>query len=308
MGSEPAHQEAWKRFAWQAVRLTVPADWQLVLTGGSYASGYVQLADRSALRMELRWEPARGEQDPAVVVDRYVSKLRRRARKEGVELSVARDLKVASPPGKRVECYRWGGERRALAMLSLCEECERAVHVQLLEGKDGLPRSLGRTVFASLRDHSDGGWVPWRFLDVEFSAPAAMRLAAKSLQTGCIRMNLSERGRRLEFVRVSLAQVLLAEKGLEEWFGGFYGASLKRRRFRVSPAQFKGHQGLKLEGRAWLVVNPLALVGRRRIVRARCWHCEPSNRIFICRYDGLERGGDDFERAAEGFHCCDGES
>ncbi len=296
--------DALKTFAWQGIRLTVPAEWHLVLTEGTYDSGYVQLADRRAMRMELRWEPGRGEQDPAALVDQYLSRLRRRARKHGAEFSIVRDLRVASPPGKQVECYRWGDERQALAMLSRCEGCERIVHVQLLDGGEGLPRSLGRTVFASLRDHPDGDWLPWRFLEMEFSAPAQWRVAGKSLDAGCVRMTLSGRRERLEFVRVSLAQVLLADKGLEEWFGEFYRPSLKRRTFRVREAQLKGHPALEVEGRPWLLVNPLMLVGRGRVLQARCWHCDATNRIFICRYEGPERRLETFEQAARSFRCC----
>jgi hypothetical protein len=239
-----------------------------------------------------------------MVVDQYLAKLRRRARKERVELTVARDLNLARPPGKQVECYRWSAHRQALAMLSRCEQCGRIVHVQLLGGPDGLPKSLGRTVFASLRDHSEQGRSAWRFLDVQFEAPAAMRLAAKSLKTGCVRMSLRGGGERLEFVRVSLAQVVLAEQGLEEWFRGFYGPSLRRRRYRVRSAQFRGHAALEVQGRPWLLVSPLALLGKGRVLRARCWHCEASNRILICRHEGPPGRGDTFARAARSFHCC----
>jgi hypothetical protein len=306
MAAPPASRAdaPYKTFGWQGVTLTVPRQWRLVFMRGDRASGQVRLADEEAVRLEVRWQPAAEGRAPAESVGAYLERLRRRARKEGAELTVQRDLKLASPPGMQVECYRWTADRQALAMLSRCEQCGRLVHLHLWGGPQEQLKGLARTVFASLGEHPDGDTDLWRFLDVEFRAPARLPLKASSLQTGCVRMAFGRRSERLEFVRVSLAETLLRGKGLEGWFRGFYGPSLKRRSFGVEPAEWHGHPGLDVRGRAWLALNPLALIGRRRLLRAACWHCEPTNRLFICRREGRTRDEEAFRRAVEGFNCC----
>ena len=47
------------------------------------------------------------------------------------------------------------------------------------------------------------------------------------------------------------------------------------------------------------------LWGRRRALRAACWHCEDTNRLFICCYDGPEAQAEMFCQALDGFKCCE---
>jgi hypothetical protein len=302
--ADRALARAFKTFAWQGICLTVPENWELVFTQGSYQAGYVRLADEASVRMELRWQTASGPGTPAGAVDSHVAKLTRDARKRGLSCDVQRDLKLASPEGKQVECYRCTTDRQALAMVSRCEECRRVVHVQLLGAPHEGLKGLGRTVFASLRDDPQDGTLPWEFFDLRFRSPAGLPLTKSVLQTGCIRMVFSRRLTRLEFVRLSLAQVLLANKGLRTWFDGFYAAPLKRRSYRLKEAQVKGHPAVELDGGPWLVVDPLRLVGRRRLTRAACWHCAETNRILVVGFDGPAAAAGTFEAAVQGFVCC----
>ncbi|MHC4593149.1 MAG: hypothetical protein ACYS8L_10725 [Planctomycetota bacterium] len=308
MSAEPPAEgkRTYGAFGWQGVNLTLPSSWELAFTQGNFRSGYVRLADERSVRLEVRWEAGPGELSVHRTVDRYISKLSKRARKEGAELAVQRDLKLASPTDKETECYRWVARRQGLAMLSRCAVCRRVVHLQLLADPQEPLKGTARTVFSSLRDHSDDDWLLWRFLDVEFRSPVGLPLARPGLQSGCIRMGFARRLTRLEFVKVSLAEVLLARSGLADWFGQFYGKSLKRRSYGHRKSRVKGHPALDVQGRVWLLVNPMGLFGRRRIVRAACWHCEPTNRLFVCCFDGPKREAEWFPQALAGFRCCEG--
>ena len=306
--TDRAGPRAFKTFAWQGICLTVPESWELVLTQGSFQSGYVRLADEESVRMELRWQSVSNPARPSAAVDSHVARLTKEARKKGLAGQVQRDLNLASPAGKEVECYRWTADRQALAMVSRCGGCSRVVHVELLGAPDEGLKGLGRTVFGSLRDHPEDGTLPWEFFDLRFGSPVGLPLTKSVLQTGCIRMVFSRRFTRLEFLRLSLAQVLLAQKGLKAWFDGFYAAPLKRRRYRLKEGEVKGHPGVELEGRPWLPLNPLRLLGRARLTRAACWHCAETNRILITGYDGPARTAGMFGEAVESFVCCAGTS
>ncbi len=237
-------------------------------------------------------------------MDSHVARLTKEARKSGLSGKVVRELKLAAPAGKEVECYRWTTDRQLLAMVSLCGECKRMVHVELLGARGEGMKAVARTVFGSLRDHPEDGALPWEFFDLRFRSPAGLPLTRSVLQTGCIRMVFSRRLLRLEFVRLSLAQVLLADKGLKAWFDGFHAAPLKRRRYRMTKQEVKGHPGVRLEGRPWLAMNPQRLIGRARETRAACWHCAESNRILLVGYDGPVACGGMFEEGVESFVCC----
>ncbi len=299
--------QSWKPFGWQGVSLTVPADWDLVYTRGHRRSGQIRLADSEAVRLEVRWQAGPSKRSPAAAVDAHLQRLRRKARKDGVPFAAHRDLRLGSPVGMQAVCYRWEADRRALAMVSRCTECGRTVHLQMPGPAAAVPKRLARTVFGSLRDHSDGGGTVWRFLDVEFTSPRGFALSRSDLRAGCVRMAFRKGPTRLEFVRASLAQVVLGEQGLAEWFRAFYAKSLKRRKVKLEEAEVRGHPGLQVRGRLWRLLNPLAVVGRRRILRGACWHCTESNRLFICCLDGRVRDEECAAQAVGGFHCCTGE-
>jgi len=297
-------ERAYRTFAWQGITVTVPQTWDLIAAHGKFDSGYVRLGDETAARLEIRWQSGGADQPPAAAADAYLARLRKSAAKSGRSISVQRDLNLASPQGKDVECYRWVGDRQSVAMVSRCAECGRTVHLHVLGRPQDRLRSLARTVFSSLRDHSDDGTLAWSFFDVEFRTPASLALTRNSFQAGCIRMEFTHGLAKLEFVRVSLAEILLAGRDLAGWFGAFYRKPLKRRSFKLEPTTVRGHEGIDVQGRVWLVCNPLRLAGRARVVRATCWHCPETNRLLICAFDGPRAGADVLEPAVESFRCC----
>ena len=301
--NKPARRDL-KRFGWQGINLSIPTDWELVSTGGSYRSGYAGLADQSAVRLEMKWDSARGEVDPSETAARYIQVLRKKAKKNRADIKIKRDLKLATLKGKQIECYEWSAGQRGIGMVSFCDQCRRMVHLVIMGRADRPLRGLCRTVFAALKDHPEDGRLLWDFYDMQFRSPEEMPLERQDLKTGCIRMPFGKGRSQLEFVRVSLATFVLAGKSLREWFEEFYSKVLKRWRWEVRETEVKGHRGLRLEARASVILSPGRLIGRGRQMRAACWQCEASNRLFIVRHSAPGRKLDLFEQALESFKCC----
>ena len=134
-----------KPFGWQGLSLTVPADWDIVYTRGDRRSGHLRLADSESLRLEARWQAGPAKEPASLAVDAYVRGLRKRARKDRVDLTVHRGLGIARPPGMEVECYRWRAREHVMAMLSRCNECGRTVHLQMPDPSGPVRKSLART-------------------------------------------------------------------------------------------------------------------------------------------------------------------
>jgi hypothetical protein len=102
-----------------------------------------------------------------------------------------------------------------------------------------------------------------------------------------------------------MAEVLLSGTTLGEWFRKFYAASLKRRKVGLREETFRGHPAVAVEGRVWRLMNPLSLLGRRRVLRGICWHCERGNRIMACCFDGPAGDAGMLDEALEAFRCCE---
>ena len=296
-----------KSFGWQGINITVPEDWELVATGGDAESGYLRLADSHRVRLEARWEPARGSKKASEAVGRYLKRVRKKAKRQRTELSVRRHLGLASLRDKDIECYRWVSDQQALAMMSLCKECSRLVHVHVLGLPEEQLNNLARTIFSSLQDHSQGGALKWRFYDLEFCTPSGMKLQKQELKTGCVRMSFAGAGGELEFARMSVAQVVLAKSTLEEWFTGFWGKLLRQYRYTIGERDIKNHAGLEVAGVASVLRSPLRFIGRRRRLRAACWHCEETNSLFVCSRSSRSDDEERFREAVHDFRCCDGQ-
>ena len=291
-------------FAWHGLNVRVPADWDMVSTQNSRRGGYVGLADEHALRLEMRWETVRGKPDPADAATTYIQGLRDQAKKDRTEIRVRREVRLASFKDRPFHCYEWTAPDQGAGMAVRCDQCGRMVHVVVRAARGADIRGLARGIFASLRDHPEGERQLWCFYDVEFSCPRRLTLQRSELKTGCIRMEFAGRRRRLEFVRVSMAQLLVSRQSLRDWFRDFYGENLKRWRFRIEDREVKGHPGLAAQGRDTLLLNPGKLLGLGRSVQIACWHCEPSNRLMIVRHVGPPEDAGEFDRAVDGMRCC----
>ncbi|MFP4029069.1 MAG: hypothetical protein ACLFWL_14860 [Candidatus Brocadiia bacterium] len=294
-------------FAWQGITLTVPEEWSVIVTRGDYDSGYVALADESQMRLQLKWDEAEKNADPSGAATRYIRELRKNAKKEKNEITVNRQLNLANIRGKKIECYEWVSANRGIGMVSICQKCRRVVHVAVLGDRDESMRNLSRTVFASLSDHPENGEMLWKFYDVEFYSPGGWRLHYPELKTGCIRMPFRKKREELEFIRVSLAQILLSESSLSEWFRDFFESELKRKSCTTRETQVKRHEAIEAEIRPWLLFDPLRLIGKGKRTRVKCWHCPESNRIMLVHYSG--RGGPEVDKlldfTVETMKCCE---
>lgn len=297
-------QRDFKRFGWQGIRLTVPSNWEMVSTRGDCDSGFVSLADNSEVRLQVKWDRGGAKTDPSDSAARYIRGLRKQAKKDDQEITVNRHLSLASLRGKKTECYEWITDNRGTGLVSVCEECKRIVHLIILGRPDESLRNLSRTLFASLQDHPEDDELLWRFFDLEFRSPENLPLKQSELKTGCIRMQFQDRSEQLEVVRSSLARMLLKDTSLKEWFEDFYSSGLKRTSYEVAEHRYKGHEGLKMDGRPWLVFDLLRPFGRGKKLRAACWHCEESNRIFIVSHLS-KQGPEVFERVVETTVCCE---
>ncbi|MFP4175948.1 MAG: hypothetical protein ACOCR1_01775 [Planctomycetota bacterium] len=292
------------KFGWQGISLTVPEQWGLVSTRGDYDSGFVALADEDTQRLQIKWEEGNNDSDPSEAANKYIRSLRKDYESDEQELQVNRRLNLATLPDKKVECYDWIGENRGTGMVSRCDDCHRMVHIVITGGPKESLRNLSRTVFASLQDHAIEERIHWKFYDIEFYSPAELALKRSELKTGCIRMQFRRKSQEIEFVRSSLAQMLLKKQSLKEWFTDFYADKLKRKSWDISAENLKGHEGLMLTGRPWLICDPWGIVGTRKKLRVACWHCQETNRIFVVGYGG-RHNEHMLEDVVNSTVCCD---
>ena len=256
-----------RMFGWQGLRLRVPEDWELGRVDGDAASGYARLDDAAMVRAEVEWRdaPVRGARRPVSdLVDRYIANLEKKADKTGVEFRTQRHAKFLRDKtwleGSEYEAFIWEADYRAYNVARACPDCHRVVLARVL-GKPGEDaEALVNEVLPSLEDHprpEDREGLFWSVYGLTCRTPPGFALTENDLKSGHIKLTFeADRGARsVRIHRLSMAQMLLRDRDLADWFPDFFRKDLRDVRHEITEHPWRGHAGV---GRA----GPAAAGGR----------------------------------------------
>lgn len=315
-------------FGWQGVRLRVPSEWELGRVDGDMSSGYARLDDARMVRAEVEWRaaPVRGARRPlSDLVDRYIEQLQKKADKSGMDFSVRRQARFLKDKrwleGSEHETFIWEADYRAYNLARACPECQRIVLLRVLAPVGENAEALVNEVLPSLEDHprqSDGDRRFWSVYGMRFLTPEDFVLKEHQLKSGHISLTFEKDGgaRTLRIHRLSMAQMLLKDRKLVEWYPSFFNKDLRDFRHTVSAGggqdNIRGHDSARVHGEPrsrWRqILRPLPLVNPRprRYLEGAVWHCSEQNRICVVEHlskKRLERNDDFLEELIDGYVC-----
>jgi len=301
--------EEWTDFAWQGVRLRVPEVWNLGKVDGDRSSGYARLDDAEIVRLEVEWRQVPGKGRGvgiAQLVDRYLSKLEKKAQKADVGFTVKRRAKFLKDKswleGSDYETFVWEADYKAYNLARACGECGRIVLLRVLARKNenGMEELAG-DIFRTLDDHSHDGILLWSVYGLNFEMSDEYKLEKHDLKSGNIQLTFEKKNHVCRIQRLSMAQMLLKGTTLDEWYPNFFKKQLKDFDFDITEgvSVARGHEGLRVAGRPksrWRqVLRPLPLVNTRprQYLDGLVWHCPEENKICIAEH--LHRKKDEVE-------------
>ena len=270
---------------------------------GDARKGSFILDDGEALRLQVSWEHVRKRVPVERLVERLLAKLGKRNRRGKAEIEIRRNVPDVTVPGREGECFELVGGSSTYVMLSRCKRCDRVVVMQVtfLPGEDGEP--VVRELFRSVTDHPVRGWVRWAVFGLDFSVPERFELHFADLQAGKISLGMVHGDLELKAVRVSLAELLTRDKGLDGWFREAFRKELKRFRPEVESLDFKGHPAMEYRDGPGLVRQWRPRLRRRQGLLCRVWHCEASDKLYVAQLKGPLLVRDEFEKFAGSFRC-----
>ncbi|HJP34178.1 MAG TPA: hypothetical protein QGF95_26825 [Candidatus Latescibacteria bacterium] len=316
-------------FSWQGVRLRVPEEWELGRVDGDADSGYARLDDARMVRAEVEWRaaPVRGARRPVSdLVDRYIEQLQKKAGKSGMDFTVQRQARFLRDKrwleGSEYETFIWEADYRAYNLARACPDCHRIILLRVLAPVGENAEALVNEVLPSLEDHpreADHEHTFWSVYGMRFKTPPDFTLSDHQLKSGHIRLTFEkDRGARvLRIHRLSMAQMLLRDQELADWFPSFFHKDLRDFKHVVSGRGedghvIHGHDCARIHGQPrsrWRqILRPLPLVNPRprRHLEGAVWHCPDQNRICVVEHLSKKRpeGGDDFlEKLIDGYVC-----
>lgn len=275
--------------------METPSEWSVGAVNGDRASGYLRVDDAEMPRLEIRWEPARGEEPIDRVVNRYLSTLIKKSGRKTPAVKVRRGLSLLKPKpqhetdGQTVECFHWRFEGdepvQAYGLLWRCETCGRIVFVQVLGRAGETIQPVAARVLNSLRDHPADDTAVWAVYGMRIEVPVAYTLKSHQFLTGRIVLRFSDGHADLEIERLSLAEMHLEDRGFAGWFSSTNPGGVERQ--ETAEDESWRHKIIVATG---VMPDPATanrrlkwLPWRRPKIRCFCrcgWHCPQGNKLY----------------------------
>ncbi len=292
--------DGWVRFGWQGMSAEMPADWELAGAPKTHDpwEGYLRLDDANQPRLELKWSKAQRKFNLDKTANQYLKGVQKTYRKQIGNIEIRRDRRLIPKSGKYAAFYEnkealffsWKGGYRAFGAVMRCEHCCRAVMIQAIGPPSGENlRQTASRIFSSFRDHPENGLNLWTAYGFEVETPRRFRLEKTQFMNGYILMSFTDGSRRIAVERYGLADALLENASLDDWFRGAYRKEIKGSVLAADPVEEMG--GVY---RLWDVrfPKPWERSYRRPTTRGYFWNDETTNRIYVARATGkgpLER-------------------
>ena len=304
---------AWTLFGWHGIGIEIPAEWNPGKIGGNAKSGSVRLDDATAIRMEVEWREARGDDRVGLIVDRYVEGLAKNAQKEGRKLRVERGAECPGldlPEMRAVEYFEWESVSQVQTLACYSEASDRLLFLRIMGAVDESLEGLAPRILNSLTDTPPDRPRVWSLFDLAITSPADYALETYELKSGHLQLSFEKGADSLRFDRLSLAGMLLRDRSLDNWYRDFFRKDLRYVELETREADVAGHQGLVMFGRpkgrwrALLMPLPFWRVRPRRHLEGRTWACEEANKIYSVQAFWKRReNAPDIEACASGVLC-----
>jgi hypothetical protein len=267
---------------WQGIVAEVPADWSLAAVSGDEKSGYFRVDSTGSFMLEAKWSKAGKRVDLQGRLRTYLDDLRRRARKKRETFESNMKTKDAG-----AVAFSWRSDRKAHGRLWLCEKCSRVIIAQLSGSVTDDVSGAASVILPTFEDHAENGWRPWAVYDLIAEAPPGYALEKHRLMSGYIQLIFRKQSNRLIIERWGLANVVLRNTSLRDWFKDRAVYDLRPYRYSIEEMQFGGEPGIHVTGRRSGVVEYLK-AGRELLAFRKpamyldgyIWVCEESNKIL----------------------------
>lgn len=289
---------------WQGVVAQVPADWSLSAVNGSENSGYFRADNTAGLMLEVKWQKVGKQVDLQRKLDEYLNDLRRRSRKRRADF----EHKIKSKDAGMLT-FTWRSDRKAQGRLWHCAESNRVLIAQLSGGPSDDVSGLASVVLPTIEDHTEDGWRTWAMYDLIAEAPPGYSLEKHQLMAGYIQLAFRKGSNRLIIERWGLANVVLKNQALREWFNQRAGHDMGQYRSSIEEVDFDGERGIQISGRRWGIQPMLKSASELLTLRkpaARLdgyvWVCEESNKVFSIQ-SMHSKGEDILDQVLERIEC-----
>ncbi len=299
---------------WQGITVFLPEDWAFSAYSGDWTSGYLRAEGPEEVVLEVKWNEQKGVTHLRRILKDYSRRMHKIARRSSKEVQIKEKPKALQglrKSGVVPITFSWASEQNAYGALWHCPQCDRIVLAQVVGALS--PEKLGPLAYKilhSLQDHPEGELVWWSVYGFAFQVPKSYKLNKADLRSGYQSLEFTNGYRQLWLDRWGLAEVILRNTSLKEWWPRILQKRLKSFRWVLEDREVKKDKGLLVLGqkrglRSWgrLVQHLLRRPGKDYLL-GYGWHCPSGNRIYSVVSLGMqEESRLCVERILESLRC-----
>lgn len=260
-----------KQFAWRGISLNIPNEWQPLAIGGNNNNGYVSLGDNLKINLELKWNYSKSNISINKILSKFLSSIEKKAKQKKEIFETSSDIDLSGK--SKLLSFEWRTNSVvATGIIWHCNICKRVILCQLLNQS----LNLTKKILDNLKCHEDNEERLWSIYNLSFSLPITWKLENYIFKSGYLKFAFVNGIKVIKIERWGLANTLILNTTLENWFKGFYKEIFKDNNL-IEKFDLKGHKALKTifkkKGK-FLSFKKITLL-------YYVWHCNESNRIFV---------------------------
>ena len=292
----------WIKFGWAGIVAELPEEWEISGLSGDQNEGYLRLEDEFMPRLELKWSVAKSKRrnpDLHTVLDDYFKIIRKTYKKTKQDLQIKRNVNLikndAFFDSYDLVFFTWKGEIQANGLIFFCPATRRITLIQVMGKPKQNVRAITEEIFTSVQIEPDDQKLLWTAYNLHVEVPKDYRLDKHQLLSGYLLFSFvnpgsfTDRKRRLSIERYGLADVLLKDQTLEDWFRTKYKKAIRGFGFQIESMDQDGVEHLILSGEETRVTDNIPIhsvqlanqIRKRKCFVAHIRHCYESNRIYV---------------------------
>lgn len=262
---------SWREIAWNGVRLSTPAAWEVAKIGPRY----LLLADQGEPDLEIKWERVKGRFSHRTALRRL-----RSLHGNTVQESPLPDAWKQLLDGFIMTGFTWQAETRGgRGAILYCPTCGNATLIQFFRNFSSPGNKTCLRVLASFQDHSLDDQVRWSIFDIRAEIPAEFRLVRYRFEAGRFEMQFGSKGQQITLYRWGPASALLDKGNL----AAFAAKTIRIHQSEWHPLTCAGHPAVQSErsvsGGLWARCRE-RMMGKPHFQWFRLWHLFEKNRVL----------------------------
>jgi hypothetical protein len=279
---EITHQIPWRQIAWNGVRFSAPAHWEI----GRIGLRYLELEVEAGPVMEVKWNRVKGRFSHKAHLQRLAGLQKRSLKKSFLQTALPGSWEKALE-GYDACGFSWQSQSiRGKGVLIYDPASRLATLLQFYRREAaGVEREVPR-LLSSFRDQLAGDTALWEVFDIRATIPAEFELQRFRFEAGRYNLIFATGHRQLQMVRLSPAAILLRRQDLAAVAGDSF-----QLRDKQSP-QWRQRDAAAVEGELSPASAAARLAGRIRrqpVYRIfRLWHEIEKNRILGVQISGKQ--------------------